>query len=190
MPDGVCQNSITMSLPCQYVPLHQWDLGKALELTVTQGNSLARAFRLSLSRRRNGKTREGKKETNSDSILSVIVAFQLVSSVVFLPLWAQYHNLFFWFLPKSFMSDFSEDGFLNSKMVALELISNSSGSGLYKSTAKYDHSLYISTCMSCIHSLVKVVELFCRLKSQRDPSLFNLLTSVGLEPYWWSFQLI
>lgn len=43
-PDGVCQNSITMSLPCQYVPLHQWGLGKALDLTMSQGNSLAGAF--------------------------------------------------------------------------------------------------------------------------------------------------
>lgn len=35
---------VTTFLPCQYVPLHQWDLGKALELTMSQGNSLAGAF--------------------------------------------------------------------------------------------------------------------------------------------------
>lgn len=185
MPDGVCQSSITMSLPCQYVPLHQWDLGKALELTMTQGNSLAGAFRL-LCPEDAMKKQEWKKTTKhwlhlisycSFSVCFLCgVCFAIMGSVL---------QPVFWLLLKSFMSDFSEDGFLNSEIVALELnlISNSSGSGLYKSTAKYDHSLLISTCMNCIHSLVKVVDLSCRLKSQGHPSLFNLLTSDGLGPY-------
>lgn len=98
MPDGVCQSSITMSLPCQYVPLHQWDLGKALELTMTQGNSLDRAFRfLCPEDAMEKQERKKKHQTVTPSYqLSVILAFLYVSSVLFvLPLWAQYYSLLF-----------------------------------------------------------------------------------------------
>lgn len=190
MPDGVCQNCITMSLPCQYVPLHRWDLGKTLELTVTQGNSLARAFCFLCPEDAMEKQERGKKNKQWLHLISYCSFSVCFLCIVCFAIMGSVPQPVIWLLLKFFMSDFSKDGFLNFKTVALELnlISSSSGSGLYKSTAKYEHSLFISTCMNCIHSLVKVVELFCRLKGQGHP--FNLLTSDGLGPYWWSFQLI
>lgn len=149
-------------------------LGESTWANYDTGELLGWGFLLSLSRGCNEKTREKEKNKKaSNSILSVIVAFQCLSSVLFvLPLWAQYHSLLFdcylnplWVI------------FLRTVALELNLISNSLGSGLYKSTAKYDHSLPISTCMNCTDSLWKVVELLCRLKSQGHPSLFNLLTS-------------
>lgn len=192
MPDGVCQNSITMSHLCQYVPFHQWDLGKALERTVTQGNSLARAFRFLCPEDAMKKQERGNKTKQWLHLISYCSFSVCFLCVVCFAIMGSVPQPVIWLLLKSFMNDFSEDGFLNSKMVALELnlISNSSGSGLYKSTAKYDHSLLISTCMNCINSVLKVVKFFCRLKSQGHPSLFNLLTSGVLGPYWWSFHLI
>lgn len=191
MPDGVCQNSITMSLPCQYVPLHQWDLGKALELTMTQGNSLARAFRF-LCPEDAMEKQERKKKSQWLHLFSYCSFSVCFLCAVCFAIMGSVPQPVIWLLLKSFLSDFSQDDFLNSKMVALELnlISNSSGSGLYKSSAKYDHSLLISTCIYCIHPLLNAVELFCRLKSQGHSRLFNLLTSDGLGPSWWSFHLI
>jgi len=63
-PDGGCQSSITISLPCQYVPLHQWDLGKALELTMSQGNSLAGVFLFLCPEDVMEKIKEGKKKAS------------------------------------------------------------------------------------------------------------------------------